>query len=104
MAPPVIPGGDDASLATRIADVMRPPVRVSPRGVHARAAIARITTPATRTQPRTTLGARVRLPINLFEAFDAGVRVDLCRTNAGMTEQFLHRPQIGAAIYEMRSE
>ncbi len=49
-------------------------------------------------------GARVRLPVDLFEAFDAGVRVDLRRADARMTEQFLHRSQIGAAVYKMRGE
>ena len=54
--------------------------------------------------PQHYSGARVRLPVDLFEAFDAGVRVDLRRADARMTEQFLHRSQIGAAVYKMRGE
>ena len=50
-------------------------------------ATARTTSKAERTPPHTQeLGARVRLPIDLFEAFDAGVRVDLRGADAGVTE------------------
>lgn len=50
-------------------------------------ATARTTSKAERTPPHTqALGARVRLPIDLFEAFDAGVRVDLRGADAGVTE------------------
>ncbi len=77
-----------------------------PRGVRASTSNARTTNKAESIPPppQHYSGARVRLPVDLFEAFDAGVRVDLRRADARMTEQFLHRSQIGAAVYQMRGE
>ena len=77
-----------------------------PSGVRASTSNARTTNKAESIPPppQHYSGARVRLPVDLFEAFDAGVRVDLRRADARMTEQFLHRSQIGAAVYQMRGE
>ena len=50
------------------------------------------------------LGARVRRLIDLLEAFDAGVRVDLRGGDAGVTEQFLHRAQVAAGLQQMARE
>ena len=56
------------------------------------------------TTQREDLGARVRLPIDFFEAFDAGVRVNLRGTDARMAEEFLYGAQIRAAVNQMRGE
>ena len=57
-------------------------------------AIARTTAKAKSTPPNTQndSGARVRLPVDLFETLDTGVRIDLRRADARVPEQFLHRP------------
>ncbi len=69
-------------------------------------ATARTTTKAESTPPSHTenSGARVRLPIDLFEALDAGVRVDLRGADAGVTEQFLYGAQVRTAINQVRGE
>ena len=88
-----------------------PPRRLSARAALAVAAFtpkpatARTTSKAERTPPHTQhLGAWVRLPIDLFEALDAGVRVDLRGADTGVTEQFLHRAQVGTAIHHVGGE
>ena len=40
--------------------------------------------------------------ITLLESFSRHVRVDLGRAEAGMAEELLHCPEVGAAIQQMR--
>src|SRR5215207_6236984 len=53
---------------------------------------------------RTTLisGPRMRFLVNLFEALDAGMGVDLRRRYGRVPKQLLHGSQIGPGIEEVR--
>jgi hypothetical protein len=51
-----------------------------------------------------TFGMRMRQAVNLFDSLDAGVGVNLCCGNAGMSQHFLHHSDVGAFIQHMSRE
>src|SRR3954466_8532515 len=49
-------------------------------------------------------GPRVRAGIDLAQPIDGHQRVDLRRRHRGVAEQFLHHPDVGAAVEQVRGE
>ncbi len=47
---------------------------------------------------------RVRLLIDIFQLVYRIVRIDLCRGEAGMAQQFFHRIDVGAIVHQVRGE
>jgi len=47
---------------------------------------------------------RVRFVVGFLQPRHTNMRVDLCRRQAGVTQQLLNAPQIGAAVQKVSGE